>query len=180
MTLEGLSVATDYTIQVVPVGESDTVLAASNAVDIRTLEANMEAYMKGFLEYNEELKANSVTVSNGTAVITWDWLDGVEYYAVHLYEKDGDTLTFVSRTLANDGVGEVAISGLEDGKTYVAQIVSYDVSDSIIYAYAPTDEFSAEDFGNNNPGTGEAVCTGALALAALLAGGIAVVTRKRR
>ena len=180
MTLEGLSVSTDYTIQVVPVGENDTVLAASNAVDVRTLEANTEAYMKDFLEYTEELKANSVTVSNGTAAITWDWLDGVEYYAVHLYEKDGDTLTFVSRTLAKDGVGEVAISALEDGKTYVAQIVSYDVSDSIIYAYAPTDEFSTKDSGNNNPGTGVATCTGALLLAALLSGGIAAATRKRR
>ena len=192
LTLEGLDVSTGYKIQILATGDEDAILSVSNVLEITTLEENLEAYMKDVLEYDPTMTATGVELSGDKATIKWDWITGVGYYTVHLYEKDGDTLTFVSRTVAEDGVGEVTVSGLEKGKTYVAQIVSYDVTDSIIYAYVPTDAFEAKDgvfggdssdkdnAGSDNPDTGVSTCVGVVALASLLAGGVTVVTRKRR
>ena len=181
MTLEGLKADTAYKVQILAVGEDDVPLSPSNVLDIRTLAEDIEPYRKGLLEYDPSVTVRDVKLSKDTAVITWDWIDGVEYYALHLYEKDGDRLTFVSRTLAKDGKGSLTLSGLIKGRAYVAQLVSYDVTDSIIYAYAPTDAFTPKNGADaDNPDTGVGTAAAPLMLAALLSLGALAVIRKRR
>ena len=181
MTLEGLKADTAYKVQILAVGEDDAPLSPSNVLDIRTLAGDIEPYRKGLLEYDPSVTVTDVKLSKDTAVITWDWIDGVEYYALHLYEKDGDRLTFVSRTLAKDGKGSLTLSGLIKGRAYVAQLVSYDVTDSIIYAYAPTDAFTPKNGADaDNPDTGVGTAAAPVMLAALLSLGALAVIRKRR
>ena len=181
MTLEGLKADTAYKVQILAVGEDDVPLSPSNVLDIRTLAEDIEPYRKGLLEYDPSVTVRDVKLSKDTATIIWDWIDGVEYYALHLYEKDGDRLTFVSRTLAKDGEGSLTLSGLIKGRAYVAQLVSYDVTDSIIYAYAPTDAFTPKNGADaDNPDTGVGTAAAPLMLAALLSLGALAVIRKRR
>ena len=181
MTLEGLKADTAYKVQILAVGEDDVPLSPSNVLDIRTLAEDIEPYRKGLLEYDPSVTVRDVKLSKDTATIIWDWIDGVEYYALHLYEKDGDRLTFVSRTLAKDGKGSLTLSGLIKGRAYVAQLVSYDVTDSIIYAYAPTDAFTPKNGADaDNPDTGVGTAAAPLMLAALLSLGALAVIRKRR
>lgn len=193
LSLQGLDKATAYRLQVLAIGENDAVLAASNVADITTLAQNVAPYMKGLLEYDAEFTA-TVKESGSSATVEWDWIGGVDSYAVHLYEKNGDTLTFVKREVRSDKTGSMTFDGLEDGKTYIAQVVSYDASGSIIYAYAPTATFAAGGQSTDEPGktddgkdgktddspvTGVAL-PGAVMLLAVLSGGAAAVSRKRR
>ena len=193
LSLQGLNKATAYRLQVLAIGENDAVLAASNVADITTLAQNMEPYMKGLLEYDAEFTA-TVKQNGSAATVEWEWIGGVDSYAVHLYEKNGDTLTFVKREVRSDKTGSMTFDGLEDGKTYIAQVVSYDASGSIIYAYAPTATFAAGGQSTDEPGktddgkdgktddspvTGVAL-PGAVMLLAVLSGGAAAVSRKRR
>lgn len=193
LSLQGLDKATAYRLQVLAIGENDAVLAASNVADITTLAQNVEPYMKGLLEYDAEFTA-TVRQNGSAATVEWEWIGGVDSYAVHLYEKNGDTLTFVKREVRSDKTGSMTFDGLEDGKTYIAQVVSYDASGSIIYAYAPTATFAAGGQSTDEPGktddgkdgktddspvTGVAL-PGAVMLLAVLSGGAAAVSRKRR
>lgn len=193
LSLQGLDKATAYRLQVLAIGENDAVLAASNVADITTLAQNMEPYMKGLLEYDAEFTA-TVKQNGSAATVEWEWIGGVDSYAVHLYEKNGDALTFVKREVRSDKTGSMTFDGLEDGKTYIAQVVSYDASGSIIYAYAPTAAFAAGGQSTDEPGktddgktgktddspvTGVAL-PGAVMLLAVLSGGAAAVSRKRR
>lgn len=184
MKLEGLKTGTSYKVQVLAMGEEDAVLSASNVVDITTLDANIADYIKGFLEYDSSYTADSVKVSGDTATVFWDWIGGVEYYTVHLYEKTGDDLHFVSRSRVDGEKGEVTLNGLEKGKTYCCQIVSYDMTDSIIFAYAPTEDFQIGTGDGANdadvPATGVATAVGTALLLSVLAGAVLVFTQKKR
>ncbi len=133
-TLEGLNVNTDYKVQVAPIDTDKQDLGASNVLAFKTAAKNTEPYKNGLLEYD---KAMTAVVEKD--VVTWKWIDGVDHYAIHLYEKNGDTVIFRDRFTINSKKGNYKLSSLDKGKKYLVQLVSYTADNSIVAVYVPVE-----------------------------------------
>lgn len=179
-TISGLTVSTQYAIQVLALDTDDNILSASNVFTFTTLAEDVPEYMNGPLPYDETMTANDVTVSGSNATVTWDWIDGVQSYTVYLYSVENGEEVYLTSQTADFEQGSVTFTGLDTTKEYLAQVVAYDISESIIFAYTP----KAFNFTDNNGGTKDPVDTGrflpagiwVLTLGALAA---VVITRKR-
>ena len=134
---------------------------------------------------------DQVIVSNGTdATVEWEWIDGVYTYTVYLYTVKDGAYTFVEKQDARFGEGSVSFTGLDKSQLYVAQVVAYDISESIIFAYKPAefDLSGNSDLGDSDTseepgGSGEIPDTGvgfpaAAAALALCAFAAAAVSKK--
>lgn len=149
-TLSELLPSTVYVMQVLAMDKDEKVLSASNVMRFTTLEEDKPPYLDGPLPHDESMTIDRVIVSNGTdATVEWEWIDGVFTYTVYLYTVEDGVYTFVEKQDARFGDGSVAFTGLDKSRSYVAQVVAYDVSESIIFAYKPV-EFDLS--GNSNFG----------------------------
>ena len=187
-TISGLTVSTAYAVQVLALNVDEEIVSVSNVVAFTTLAENVPEYMNGPLPYDETMIANGVNINGQAATILWDWVDGVYSYKVYLYRKENGTPVFVSEAEADFGDGSATFLNLDANTTYLAQVVAYDISESIIFAYTPR-EFDLAG-GNNSGGNGgekpvEPAPTGYAAPLAILmlsvgAAAVLVATRKRK
>lgn len=156
-------------------------------------EDNTPAYKKGILEYDAEFKAKEVKATAGGATITWDNIEGVDHYVLHVYQVNGDKYTYVKTvegTVA-DGIGTASITGLDPNTKYAAQIVAMTETDEIIFAYEPA-AFTTVKSGAGDPtgsgsddGDGDSTKTGdalpfAMAGLTILSAAAVLVLRRKR
>ncbi len=182
-TISGLTASTKYAVQVLALDTNEKILSASNLVEFTTLAEDVPEYMSGPLPFDETMTANNVTVNGDNATIHWDWVDGVYSYTVYLYSVEDGKNVYVTKETADFEDGSVTFLGLDVSKKYLAQVVAYDISESIIFAYVPMEFNLTDNNGGTTPkdpvDTGYAMPVSILLLAAGAAA-VAVATRKRK
>ncbi len=142
--LEGLSTNTNYQVQIVPLDEERKSLGASNILAFKTADKNSDPYRNGLLAHD-----TSMIASVKKDVVSWKWLDGADYYAIHLYEKNGDKATFLDRFTTNSKKGSYRLTTLKEEKEYVVQLVSYTADNAIMTVYTPASVRIMADVGGS-------------------------------
>lgn len=128
---------TEYTVQVLAMDESGNVITSSKLLTFTTEEKDIPAYRLGTVEYNAGYMPDYVIhFTDGELIAKWPLIEGVYYYLAVLYENVGGTLTYVDyKTSEKDNT--IYFDDLDTSKEYYVQIILYDQSDSIIFAYEP-------------------------------------------
>lgn len=132
-----LNFATEYYVQVVALDTDGKTLAVSNSVKFTTLEQNKDVSLSQLLEA-DDMYTNGYLIEGTSVSIYWDAIDGVEYFTVNLYTEDANgDLTYIYSERKSSPPMQVTFLLLDPTENYVAQLVAYDPSDSIVFAYQP-------------------------------------------
>jgi len=125
---------TAYKIQILAVDADLNPLSFSNVVSFRTLIENTQPYMLGFLE-SDNMSSSGYLIEGTTVTVFWKWVKGVAVYEAHLYEMINGKPVYIGRQRAPDEIGYVTFLLLSPNKEYAVQIVAYDITESVIFAY---------------------------------------------
>lgn len=131
------SAKTEYTVQVLAMDEQGGVITASKLTTFTTEESDIPAYRLGVVEYNAGYMPDYVIhFTDGEIIVKWPTIEGVYYYLAVLYENVGGTLTY-SDYRTSEKEGSASFPDLDTSKEYYVQVLLFDQSDSIIFAYEP-------------------------------------------
>ncbi|MBR4072340.1 MAG: fibronectin type III domain-containing protein [Clostridia bacterium] len=133
--LYDLQLGTEYIAQVAALDTEGKALAYSKTVKFTTLKENLPEYTKGILEA-DDITTLGFQVEGTNVTVYWENFDGAASFAMNLYTLNDDgTLSYVYTERKNADPMQVTFLLLDPQKTYVSQLIAYDVSDSIIFVY---------------------------------------------
>ena len=164
------------------------------------------AYEEGPLAPTEGYTVKSLEAAGNEARLTWESIEGVDKYVVHLYRLGkgdaGETLyTYVKTVTADEGASSVVLTDLTALTDYAAQLVAMTSTDEIIFAYElktfrtlepgvelkdpsgeepGTEEPGGEETDDGIPDTGVSLPAAAILLGLLAAGGMLALRRKSK
>lgn len=155
-------------------------------------ENERPAYEEGPLAPTEGYTVKSVEAAGKEARLTWESVEGVDKYVVHLYrlgKGDGNKAlyTYVETFTADEGASSIVLTGLTALTDYAAQLVAMTSTDEIIFAYEPKSFRTLEPGvelpegpADENPSTGVALPAAAILLGLAAAGSLLVLRRKAK
>ncbi len=169
-------------------------------------EDDRPAYEEGPLTPTEGYTVEAVEAAGNEARLTWESIEGVDKYVVHLYRlgkgDGGETLyTYVDTFTADEGASSIVLTDLTALTDYAAQLVAMTSTDEIIFAYElktfrtlepgvelkdpsgeepGTEEPGGEETDDGIPDTGVSLPAAAILLGLLAAGGMLALRRKSK